>query len=194
MLMYFLWMARLSNGARWGVIIGGFIGARFLRGIARENPELAPWILPLILLYFVFVLMTWFAYPLFNLLLRFNKFGWYALTRDQRSAANWFGACLALFGCGIATAIVWDSSLAILVAGFAVGMAMPLVTLYQCDVGWPRQAMSLFTAAMAAVGIGAIAGAALGQEWSNVLLTIFLLGFIATPWVANYLTMATARR
>jgi tetratricopeptide (TPR) repeat protein len=194
MLAYFLWMARLSTGARWGVIIGGYFGAKFLNAVARNNPAWAPWIVPLILLYLVFVLLTWFAYPLFNLLLRFNKFGWYALSRDQRRASNWFGACLAVFVGALVATIVWDSSLAFFVGGFAVGMALPLVTIYQCDVGWPRQAMTGFAAAMALVGTGAIAFMALGNEIGMTFLTIFLLGFVATPWLANYLVMATARR
>ena len=63
-------------------------------GLARNNPDWAPWIMPILMVYLVFVLLTWFAYPLFNLLLRFNKFGWYALSRDQRrrrigSACAW---------------------------------------------------------------------------------------------------------
>jgi tetratricopeptide (TPR) repeat protein len=194
MLAYFLWMARLSNGARWGVIIGGYIGARFLNTIARNNPAVAPWILPLILLYLVFVLLTWFAYPLFNLLLRCNKYGWYALSRDQRTASNWFGTCLAIFVVAMVAAIGWNASLAFLIAGFAVGMALPLVTIYQCDVGWPRQAMMTFASAMAGVGLTAIAFTALGNESGTMFVAIFVLGFIATPWLANYLMMATARR
>ena len=194
MLVYFLWMARLSSGARWGVIIGGYIGARFLNTIARNNPAWAPWILPLLLLYLVFVLLTWFAYPLFNLLLRFNKYGWYALSPDQRMASNWFGACLAIFVTAIAAAIAWDASPAFLVAGFAVGMALPLVTIYQCDVGWPRQAMMIFASAMAGVGLAAIAFTSLGNDAGFMFVTIFVLGFIATPWLANYLTMSTATR
>jgi hypothetical protein len=142
----------------------------------------------------VFVLLTWFAQPLFNLLLRFNKFGWYALSRDQRLASNWFGACLAVFGGALVAAIAWGSSLAFIVGGFAVGMALPLVTIYQCDVGWPRQAMTVFAIAMALVGIGAISCMALENEAGFMFLTIFLLGFVATPWLANYLVTATARR
>jgi mannonate dehydratase len=113
--------------------------------------------MPLLIAYGLFVLLTWFAYPLFNLLLRFNKFGWYALNRDQRAASNWFGACLALFVVGLLAELVWGFPLGLLIAGFAVGMALPLVTLYQCDIGWPRQMMTLFTAAMAILGTAALA-------------------------------------
>jgi tetratricopeptide (TPR) repeat protein len=193
-LAYFLWMARLSDAARWGVIIGGYIGAKFLNGLARNNPEWAPWIMPFTMLYLVFVLLTWFAYPLFNLLLRFNKFGRYALSRDQRRASNWFGLCLTVFVAAVIANIVFVIPIAILVAGFAVGMALPLVTIYQCDIGWPRQSMTYFAGAMAAVGTLGIVLSAIGHETGSLLVFLFLIGFIATPWVANYLATATATR
>jgi tetratricopeptide (TPR) repeat protein len=194
MLVYFLWMARLSNRARWGVIIGGYIAYRFLASVARNHPEWQPWIAPLLLAYLVFALLTWFAYPLFNLLLRLNKFGRYALSRDQRTASNWFGACLALFVCAVAANIAWDLPLAFLVAGFALGMALPLVTIYQCDEGWPRQRMTAFAGAMALVGVAAISSAALNMPVAETLVWLFVIGFIATPWLANYLVTATATR
>jgi Flp pilus assembly protein TadD len=194
MLAYFLWMARLSGRAQWGVVIGGYIGYRMLRGFARNNPEWAPWILPLLIVYVVFGLLTWFAYPLFNLLLRFNRFGWYALSRDQRTASNWFGACLVLFAAAAVIAVVWNAELALWTAGFAVGMALPLVTIYRCDEGWPRQAMTAFTGAMAVVGGAALTTAAINLPHADMLAMLFLFGFVATPWVANYLASATATR
>ena len=194
MLAYFLWMARLSNGARWGVILGGYFAAKFLNAFARSNPNWQPWIQPILVLYLIFVLLTWFAYPLFNLLLRFNKFGWYALSRDQRNASNWFGGCLALFAISLAASFAWDSSTALVAAGFAVGMALPLVTLYSCDIGWPRQSMTAFAGAMAFVGMAAIVLTALDHPSKIAAVGLFVLGFIATPWIANYLVTQTATR
>jgi hypothetical protein len=193
-LAYFLWMARLSPGARWGVILGGYVGYQVLRGVGRANPAWQPWIMPLLIAYGLFVLLSWFAYPLVNLLLRFNKFGWYALNRDQRAASNWFGACLALFVAGLLAELVWGFPLGLLIAGFAVGMALPLVTLYQCDIGWPRQMMTLFTAAMAILGTAALALVAAQNGTANTLVMLFIFAFIATPWLANYLASATATR
>lgn len=194
MLAYFLWMARLSNGARWGVILGGYIGARFLRTVARNNPALEPWVWPLLIVYLVFVLLTWFAYPLFNLLLRFNKFGWYALSHDQRAASNWFGGCLALLAVAVAAYFATGSVVALVTAGFSVGMALPLVTIYSCNVGWPRKAMSAFAGAMAVVGLTAIVLTALQQPSMTISLGIFIFGFIATPWLANYLVTVVVTR
>jgi hypothetical protein len=69
-----------------------------------------------------------------------------------------------------------------------------LVTIYYLDSGWPRQAMTLFAAAMAVVGGIVIAGAVLDVQWGIPFVTVFLFGFIGTPWLANYLSTVTVRR
>jgi tetratricopeptide (TPR) repeat protein len=193
-LAYFLWMSRLSSQARWAVLIGGYVGIQALQKFGDADPTWAPWIQPVVIIYIVFVLLTWFAVPFFNLLLRFHKFGWYALSHDQRRSSNWFGGCLAVFIAAVVAYFIWNMDLALLVAGYALGMSLPLVTLFYCDIGWPRQAMTWFTLAMAAVGALTIACASLDMEVTHVLIQAFVFGFIGTPWLANYLVQATPRR
>jgi tetratricopeptide (TPR) repeat protein len=194
MLAYFLWMARLDNRARWGVILGGYFGARILGSISRHSPGLAPWILPIQILYLIFVFMTWFAMPIFNLLLRLNRFGRHALSRDQRVASNWFGGCVALSIGSFIAWLLYGHEALLLGAVLPMGVAMPIVTLFSCDRGWPRQAMSLFAAAMALVGVVCLYGVSQQQEWGYNAGTLFLFGFIASPWVANALATVTVRR
>jgi hypothetical protein len=54
--------------------------------------------------------------------------------------------------------------------------------------------MTAFTVAMTAVGIAAIVLAALNIETAQTLMVLFVFGFIATPWVANYLASVTPTR
>jgi hypothetical protein len=187
-------MARLSDRARWAVILGAYVGYQFLRGVARANPALAPWLWPLLAVYLTCVLLTWFAYPLFNLILRFNKFGRYALSRDQRIASNWFCACLVVFLIAVTAKLGWDAPLSIGVAFFSVGIALPLVMIFQCDVGWPRRMMSLFTIGMAAVGLVALASDFFDFGIGYPLVIVFVAGFVAAPLLANYLMRATTMR
>jgi tetratricopeptide (TPR) repeat protein len=98
-LMYFLWMAKLSQRAQWGLIIGGYLGYRFLTGFIQQNPQWA-WLSPLKWVYIGFVLLTWTAQPLFNLLLRLNRFGRLILSDDEKMASNFIGICvLAALAC-----------------------------------------------------------------------------------------------
>jgi Flp pilus assembly protein TadD len=194
MLAYFLWMARLSDGVKWGVILGGYFGYRTLGNVARSNPELAPWITPLLVLYLGFVLLTWFSVPFFNLLLRINKFGRHALSRDQRIGSNWFGLCLLVVLGGIAVGFLTPYEDAFVFAIYGAGMAMPLVNIYHCDSGWPRQAMTAMAVGMATVGAGAIGCMFADIDFGGQLFFLFLIGFIATPWLANYLVGVTVKR
>lgn len=94
MLRYFFWISRFRGKTQWAIILGAVIGNRLLGAVAASQPSLKPWILPIQILYVTFALMTWIADPLFNLLLRLNRFGRLALSREQVVAANFLGACI----------------------------------------------------------------------------------------------------
>lgn len=94
LLAYFLWMATLTPGVRNLLIIGGYIGYRLLNGVARDNPGIAPYLRPILWGYIAFALLTWVGYPLFNLMLRLNRFGRHALSKDQVLGSNVFGLML----------------------------------------------------------------------------------------------------
>src|SRR6266851_1639615 len=88
MLRYFLWMGRLGRTVQWAIILGGYFGYRILYDLKEKNPALSPWINPLLVAYFIFAIMTWLASPLFNLMLRLNKFGRHILSREQTLESN----------------------------------------------------------------------------------------------------------
>ncbi len=194
MLAFFLWMSRLGSQARWGIMIGAYVGYRVLRSVAASNPGLAPWIAPLLILYLCFAALTWFASPLFNLLLRLDRDGRYALSRDQRVASNWLGGCLVVALIGAIYYAVTGDFLGVVVAIVTVGLALPLVVIYSCDVGWPRQAMTIYTAVMALLGGGILVGAWLDQPWTGTLTIQFLLAFFASQFVGTYLASVTPTR
>lgn len=194
MLAYFLWMARLDDRTRWGVILGGYFLSKLLRTISRNNPDLQTWTNPILFLYFGFVLLTWFATPLFNLLLRLNRFGRHALSRDQRIASNWFGGCVTVVVAGAIGFFTFGLEPAGLAALVAAALALPLVTIYQVEEGWPRQALALLAGGIALTGIAGIVGFHYEQEWANFCFGALALAAFATPWLANYLATVTVRR
>ena len=137
MLKYFLWMSKLSGRAQWGIILVGYFGNRMLGAAAQTHPDLAPWLLPVRMLYVAFALMTWLAYPLFNLMLRLNRFGRLALSREQIVASNWVGACALATLAGLAGCVLYGTdslwlSLA-LVSGF---LLLPVAGLAALHYAW----------------------------------------------------------
>ena len=102
MLRFFLWIGRQTQIAQWAVILGIAFGPRILRGISETAPRLAPFLIPIQALLFGFVILTWIASPLFNFLLRFNKFGRLALSPEEKRESSWIGGCVVVaLGCAI---------------------------------------------------------------------------------------------
>jgi Flp pilus assembly protein TadD len=197
MLKYFLWMSRLSANMQWGVILGGFLGMRILRAATRDNPDLKPYVLPIQILYLVFVFLTWTADPLFTLLLRLNKFGRMVLNHEEIVASNWVGGFVgaALLCLGLAALGFDRFLLGAMAFGFSV---IPLAAVFKCQVGWPRTAMAAYTAFVAGAGILVFVSllTAGGDRvlskneldgFAGPLLAVFLIGVLLSGWVANIL-------
>jgi tetratricopeptide (TPR) repeat protein len=179
MLRYFLWSARLGSQAQWGIMVGGYLGYRFLSDLAGRNPAAAPYIRPLLVAYAAFAIGTWLADPLFNLLLRFNRFGRLALSKRQTWASNVLAALLLLAGAALAVGLAGvgggDGDAAgggagggstaggggfgwfVLALVFAL-LTVPAMGCFRLSPGWPTKVMVLATAALAAVGLSSAVG------------------------------------
>ncbi|HET6246593.1 MAG TPA: tetratricopeptide repeat protein [Tepidisphaeraceae bacterium] len=158
MLAYFLFMGRLSRRAQWGIVMGGFIGIEILQNFARNNPGLAPFTLPLILLYSAFAIMTWVADPLFNLMLRVDRFGKYALSREQIWAANFTGLTLLIAVALGAMAWSFASTIMLICALGALLFMIPVSAIFKAPMGWPRYVLIAYAAALAGIGGAALSG------------------------------------
>jgi tetratricopeptide (TPR) repeat protein len=198
LLRYFLWMGKLSEKAQWVVIIGLLVGRRVLQQVAKHFPESRPFVIPAIVALLLFFYMTWVSGPLFNLTLRLNRFGWYALTNDQRRASLWVGLSylLALVS-GLAALALWlaGSPLAgACLMGVVFGMivVIPISATYQAPTGWPRVLTASLTVALALIGLGSIGLEVLSElfdwgGWASPLVLpaalIFLIGCGLSTWL-----------
>ena len=206
MLKYFLFMSRLSTRAQWGIILGGYFGNRLLGALENSNPGLAPWVWPVRIVYIAFAVLTWTAYPLFNLLLRLNRFGRLALTPKQTVESNWIGLCFflalgSLGGCILAGfESPWVVSLT--VCGL---MLLPLSGFFRCSEGWPRWVMLAAVIVLALIGAGAIGlmwQAYLGDnrfvkataDRAGAVLGTFGIGVLLSTILANILMAQRPRR
>lgn len=207
MLRYFLWMSGLSPGVRWGLIIGAYLIFRMLGGTAKSNPEWAVFILPFLLLYLAFVYLSWVANPLFNLLLRLNRFGRMVLSGEEVQASNWIGGCLLGTVLFLASAVLFGSRL-MAYAGLTFGLlVIPLAGTFSCVQGWPRRVMTLLTVAMAVCGFASVGLDGFNactrttddvrfslMAISSLTYGVFLMGAVLSPWVANVLMSARVRK
>jgi tetratricopeptide (TPR) repeat protein len=206
LLRYFLWMSKLSARAQWGVILGGWMGNRLLAWSAESNPALAPWVWPLRIAYLVFAWLTWAAQPLFNLMLRLNRYGRLALSDEQREESNWVGLAVGLAVACVAVALlVEDSILWLAGGGILAFLVLPIAARYNCRYGWPRRVMTGYAVVMGLLGVGAFV-LVLTLAWvpesvgrpvlavATSMGVIYAIGLMACGWVGNALAMVRPKK
>jgi len=208
MLGYFLWMMKLTQQMQWYFLIGAFLGFQFLLRLNANHPEWSIWLMPLIIAYVGFALMTWIATPLFNLVLRLNRFGRLALSREQIITSNWVGLCVlgTLSFLGVYFSGIFPENIGPLFGALAcVFMIPPLANVYHCAPGRPRWLIILVTALMGLIGFFAsvplLVYPLLPERLAALLVLPTLASIKAFPFVAlgsqvavNMLVMSRPRR
>lgn len=171
MLNYFIWMQTKAASAQWGIIIGLYIGYMVLRSVAANQPALAPFIIPLLILYSLFAVATWFAKPLADAILLFHPFGRMALTSKEKGE----GAIVAALVVTVTTlgcmTLVTDNfnyaAGAILIGSPGLALAMS----FKFEPRKPRLIMQA-----AAAGLSIVSGYMLIEIMSPLWQTVFSPG------------------
>ena len=76
--------------------------------VAKSVPALEIFVWPLLIAYALFAMSTWVIEPLTNLLLRFNKFGRYVLSREEKISSTLTGLALLIALCGGVALVITD--------------------------------------------------------------------------------------
>lgn len=184
MLAYFLWMGRQSGRIQAVFVIGTFLIIRGVRETADAHPEWGVVLWPLVIAFYLFVYLSWTSVPMFNLLLRFDRFGRYVLSRDERAATNWFGGCVAL---ALTGAAFWargsEDGLAVLLVGAALSISVAIT------FNRSGRTRRWFAAGALTLGALALAGSGLaltGHATGVILLGVFVAGFFGLQLAANF--------
>ena len=185
MLRYFLWMNRLDKRTQWLVVVGGIFGYNVVRNVARNNPGLAPWLMPLMVAYAAFVLLSWAAPQIFNAVLMASRDGRYVLSPEQRRSGVWMmaglGAALAMGVAALVTREYWAINGAILFAGLLI----PLSAAFRGPRGRPTPKMAAAAGVLYAMAALYVVLTRLGSEAAGALFGIVLLGIVAISWISN---------
>ena len=201
-LAYFLWMARLDGRVRVGLVIGALLGSWKIGDIVDKSPQWGIVLLPLLIAYFAFVLMSWLAYPLFNLLLRLNRFGRLALSPDQVRGANVLVVCIFVTLACLAAAIATGNVIVYQCTVMCAVLSLPASAIYVCDPGWPRHAMTAITLALGAtialvVTIGVLPRTIVPPLvilGGAAIVRLLPYGLLASQFAAMYLSRVTPQK
>ena len=123
--------------------------------------------------------------PLSNLLLRFNKFGRYALDRDETMASNFTGIALLLAVAGGVGFLLTESTGLRALGILGLVMMIPLATM----LGPRKKGRPVLVGLASVLALLGLAGVALAfrmNELMNPGFTAFLIGAFLYQWIANF--------
>ncbi len=105
---YYNWVNRLPSMVRFGLVVGIVILMRFINNIKESNPTIAPLLSAVVIAYIGFVFLVWTIDPIFNIFLRFNKYGKHALDKGQTLGANVMAGLLLFVALQGVVYLAWD--------------------------------------------------------------------------------------
>jgi tetratricopeptide (TPR) repeat protein len=197
----------LQSLARFSLVV--FLALIFLRRPllrwAMANPDQAVWAYALIYCGWAFLVLTWIAEPLVNLVLRLNRYGRLALLPEQVAASNWVGVCLFLaVGC-LTWALVGGGEVGWIGAAVCGLLMVPASALFRVRRGWPRGVLALYTSALASAGVGGIILLLLAQDAQGakaadlrnggwMCLLGFVVGLFLHGFLVDFLMLAGGRQ
>lgn len=178
-----LWMGRLPDRTQTALVLGGLLGYNGARSLARTQPELQPILVPLMVAYGLFVLLSWLADPVLNLLLMARPEGRKLLRPQDKQEAVLVGSCL-----GAASLLLVLALAASWTGGYlaAFGVALSSITVaaaFHLD-GVARRA---FLAAAAAFVTLSVLSGAVPSPTSGSLVLIAIIGIVLTTWISRAL-------
>lgn len=184
-LSYSFWLSNLSQNMQWGFIIGFYVGYRILKGIADNSPELAPFLMPILIVLGIIAFSTWVISPLTNLLFRLNPYGRHLLTKDEKMSSNFVGISLISSFVGIVGYYSLGNIGFLALAGFGFTMMLPLGVMFSAKKS--RMILVGYTIGLLSVGSFAVYNSIIEAEFFNQFTAIYLMGLFIFQWVANYL-------
>jgi tetratricopeptide (TPR) repeat protein len=184
-LKYSFWISNLTEKYQWGVIVGFYLGFKFIRLIAEQYKSLQPILYPLIGLLFVIAFSTWIITPVSNLFLRLNKYGKHLLDEKEKLSSNFVAGSAALFFVGIFLFLVFNNSSFLTIAAFGLVMMIPFSVMFSPTKY--KNSLKIYASLMFLVGLIAIITAFASNEPVNVFSLIFIFGAVGFQWVANFL-------
>lgn len=184
-LKYSFFMSNLTAKYQWGILIGFYIGFRALRTVAKNNEGLQPYLIPLIVALALIAFSTWVIAPISNLFLRFNKYGQLILDKKEKISSNFVSISLGAFIVGLLLYIAFSDEKMLTIAVFGFAMMLPFGAMFSPSKN--KYGLLIYTIALAIVGLIAIGLTFSTNEMFNVMTVVFIFGFVAFQWVANYM-------
>jgi len=190
-LKYSFWIGNMAAKYQWGILLGLWFGTQALNKLAEVEPGLQPILVPVIILLTLFAFSTWVIKPISNLFLRFNAYGKFLLSKQEKISSNFVAVALVVLLAGLGMYLYSPLDKYLVLAGYG------FVMMVFCGVMFlpsKYNSIMLYTIAMAVLGLVAIWMAFTNNAITSTVATIFIVGFIAFQWVVNFLVIRRSNR
>lgn len=180
--MYFKYkeaMSKLSSGASFGIMIGLWFGVNFLNRIAGQQPELAPYLMPLVYLMVGLFLLTWIIDPIMNFYLLTNQYGRLLLDNEDKLMATLVGSSLGLAALSLLGYLATGSALLQGLAFAFLVLTIPLGSFLRPIRKQQKTILTIYTVVLAFAGIGGLLLA------NGFMVNVALFGLLAYQFIIN---------
>lgn len=178
-LRYAFWISNLQSKAQWIILLGFYIGSRILNFLGDKFPAVEPFITPIIIIYTIFAISSWIINPLSNLFLRINKYGRYALDKNQIISSNFVGISLLV---SIISFLLWllnPISAFFSLSIFCFIMMIPYATMFNGKRYKKVNYLLVYTCVLFVVGlISVITSFNTNNSFNLIFISFLVLTFI----------------
>lgn len=172
-LQFSFWMGNLSVKYRWGLIIGLILVVKFL-------PILAPF-------YLAFVFFNWFSEILFNSILRFNRFGKYALNQTELAYSNIFLVLIIGIFASIVGFILQPETIYIHSGVVSLGLLFPLAGTFGKEKTPARNKSIILGVILLLIGLSLLFLSYKYHDLTGLAFNTFLIGTVGYTWLINFI-------
>lgn len=181
--------SRLGTRGQILLIVGYLVGNRVIRGLVAD-PDTRMLGSILLAAYLLFVWLTFAASSLFDLLLRLDPIGRYALSREEITQANVVGALVAIgIPAGI-VALITQAPTPTYLAIVALGLVVPIDNVFMARGAPVRLALigyAVIVGLLGAIAVGlSVAGVltGAGDGLAETLFFVMLAGIAISTWIS----------
>lgn len=186
-LSFVLWMSKLPARAQWIVLIVFYLGSRSLHRLADKFDALSPYINVLLIALGFFAFSTWIIGPLTNVLLRLNPYGKYLLDKNETRTSFLVGISFLIFLISIVFYFFLETQFVLVLAFWGLTMMLPLGRFFTNSN--KKNMYQIYCIFLGIIGLCAISITFVSNEMFNLFTVIYLFGFIAYQWIANYFSI-----
>lgn len=181
---YYLRMSRLTSGQRWMVILGGYFAVRFFLSLGRSQPDLKPWLLPFLVLYALFVYLSWTGQALANVFLRWNKHGSRLLNSEELQVSALVSSCWALAAGAFLAEFLGAKGLGL--AGLMLMIqVIPICARSGCSKPDSRKKLSVLSWILGLLGLSGFSLMMLSMQGAGIFLALYFLAVLVISIAAN---------